>query len=120
MIEGYVTEDGEPVITVTIAGREWIAIIDSGFNGDLELPAELQTEMNLTPFGPIESILAGGQFLVEESYFVEFRLDGTLVRALATFVAGEVILIGTRLLQNHILTINFPANSVQIERATGA
>lgn len=38
MITGRVTEDGNPKVTFSVAGRDWPAIIDTGFNGDLQLP----------------------------------------------------------------------------------
>ena len=38
MIRGTVTAAGVPTIVLTIAGRDWPATIDTGFNGDLELP----------------------------------------------------------------------------------
>jgi hypothetical protein len=38
LIEGIVTDDGVPVIEMQIDDRRWQAIIDTGFNGELELP----------------------------------------------------------------------------------
>ncbi len=38
MIHGDVSEDGVPAITIVVDGEGWSAIIDTGFNGDLELP----------------------------------------------------------------------------------
>ena len=37
---GTVSADGVLTITLLIAGREWPAVIDTGFNGDLELPED--------------------------------------------------------------------------------
>ena len=42
MIAGTMTRDGVPMIRVTVAGNTWTAIIDSGFNGDFELPESLR------------------------------------------------------------------------------
>jgi hypothetical protein len=36
-----VTDEGEPVIMLTVAGQTWSATIDTGFNGELELPDAL-------------------------------------------------------------------------------
>jgi predicted aspartyl protease len=41
MIEGMVDERGVPVIELMVAGRKWSGLIDTGFNGYLELPEEL-------------------------------------------------------------------------------
>ncbi|MDE0398954.1 MAG: hypothetical protein OXL96_14250 [Candidatus Poribacteria bacterium] len=41
MIQGTVSDTGVPTIILSIAGQEWAATIDTGFNGDLELPETL-------------------------------------------------------------------------------
>ena len=38
MIEGIVDDKGLPVIDLPVDGMDWKATIDTGFNGDLELP----------------------------------------------------------------------------------
>lgn len=38
MIQGTVSDNGVPTITLPIDSQNWRAIIDTGFNGDLELP----------------------------------------------------------------------------------
>ena len=45
MITGSVTADGVPVVPITVADKEWRATIDTGFNGDLELPEALRPFM---------------------------------------------------------------------------
>src|SRR5712691_10397528 len=42
VITGTVTEDFVPTITLPVAGKIWPTIVDTGFNGDLELPEELR------------------------------------------------------------------------------
>ncbi len=37
MIHGTVSDAGVPTITLSVAGQEWSATIDTGFNGYLEL-----------------------------------------------------------------------------------
>lgn len=59
MINGTVTLDGVPIITLQIAGREWRATIDTGFNGYLELPDVLLRPLNPQYIGQVTSILAG-------------------------------------------------------------
>lgn len=116
MIEGIVDEKGLPVVTLLIAGQEWKATIDTGFNGDLELPYALGPHVSARFFGRGLSYLAGGQSLEEEHYLVDFPFDGRVVRALATFVTGDEILIGTHLLTDYHLLINFPTAEVKLER----
>ena len=42
MIQGVVSPTGVPTILLSIADEEWAATIDTGFNGDLELPEVLR------------------------------------------------------------------------------
>ena len=116
MIRGNVSEDGIPSIAITIDGDQRTAIIDTGFNGDLELPEALRTKVNARYAGQITSALAGGQMIEERAYVVDFPFDGELRPATATFVAGSGILIGTNLLRKHQLRIGFLSKVVELER----
>jgi predicted aspartyl protease len=116
VISGTVTADGTPIVNLHIIGRSWVAIVDSGFNGDVELPEAPRQPLNAQFAQIIISNLAGGQQVVESAYWVEFPFDGRTVTAVATFVPGEEILLGTGLLREHRLEIDFPASTVLIER----
>lgn len=63
MITGRVSEDGVPVITLEVEGQDFPAIIDTGFNGDLELPQALRGKLNDQPAGRPRSALAAGRVL---------------------------------------------------------
>lgn len=115
MIAGTVTAEGIPIIDLPIAGHNWTAIIDTGFNGDLELPAALFTLLNPQFIGRISWSLAGGQTLEEDSYSVEIPFDGQTVAAIAAFLPIGEVLIGTNLLRQHRLQISFPARTMLIE-----
>ena len=116
MIVGSVDEDGVPVIALVVAGQSWRAVLDSGFNGDLELPDALRAFVNPQFSGQTESILAGGQAILEDYYQITFPFDGRTVVAEATFVPGTEILVGTHLIRDYRLEINFPARTVVLER----
>ena len=119
MIQGVVSPQGAPTIHLPIANQEWPAIIDTGFNGDLELPEALLTSVNIVGYiGPTQFVLAGGQTLVETVYLVEFPFDGKVIEAEATFVADSQILLGTRLLRDYQLQINFVTRTVELERVS--
>jgi len=47
MIDG----DGVPTIDLEVDGRSWRATVDTGFNGDLELPHGLGRAVNARFFG---------------------------------------------------------------------
>jgi len=74
MIAGRVTEDGQPIIQVSVVGRSWEALIDTGFNGDLELPNALQAQFNARFRGRQPWLLAGGQRIESDTYTWNFRL----------------------------------------------
>ena len=117
MIEGTVTNDGVPTIRVDIDNCQWQAVIDTGFNGALELPERLRTRLNAEFVGRVTSLLAANQEIRENAFLVDFPFDGETLRVQATFVDGDEILIGTRILMVFRLTIDFPARTVVIEKA---
>jgi len=117
MIAGQVTEDGQPIIRLTLGGRSWLAIVDSGFNGDLELPNALRGPLNARFRGREPWLLASGQSVEEDVYSVQFPFDDRIVDAEATFAPGDTILIGTGMLWSYRLTIDFVARTVLLERA---
>lgn len=116
MIEGTVVE-GIPTIHLTVGDKEWRATIDTGFSGELELPDGLAESVNRQYFGHGISLLAGGQSVEEDHYLVDFPFDGVTVRALATFVPGDEILVGTGLLAEYELNVGFPRSLVVLQRS---
>ena len=116
MIYGTVSIDGVPTITLSIASQDWRATIDTGFNGDLELPEFLRNSLNARYVGQVTSALAGGQTIEEAVYLVDFPFDGKIIHAEATFVDGHQILIGTHLLREYRLQIDFVLQTVELEK----
>ncbi|HEX6986959.1 MAG TPA: hypothetical protein VF170_16395 [Planctomycetaceae bacterium] len=80
----------------------------------------MRTELECEYAGRVVSCLAAGRMIEEDAYVVRLPFDGETVVAEATFVPGGEILIGTRLLRNHTLTIDFPAGTARIERTAGS
>jgi predicted aspartyl protease len=101
---------------LTVAGQVWPAVVDTGFNGDLELPDCLRPHVNARFKGTVLSALAGGQSVLEDVYIVDFPFDGQTVTVDATFVPSGPILIGTSLMQHYRLTIDFVDRTVLLER----
>jgi len=116
VIVGTVNDDGVPVIMLTVAEQIWSAIIDTGFNGDVELPDILRLFVNARFDGRIHTLLGGGRNIEEDKYLVDFPFDGQTVVAEATFATGVEILIGTHLLRQNRLEINFVDKTVLLER----
>jgi clan AA aspartic protease len=116
MIDGEVTDDGVPIIRIELAGETFEAVIDTGFNGDLELPLRLREPLKARFVNSIVSNLAAGQTVVEDVYSVEVPFDGRIVKAEVSFAYASEILIGTRLLRRHHLEIDFVKQTVRLER----
>jgi predicted aspartyl protease len=116
VIYGTVSVDGAPTIPQSIASQDWLAAIDTDFNGDLELPEPLRDSLNARYVGQVTSALAGGQMIEEAVYLVDFPFDGKDIHAEATFVDGHQILIGTHLLGEYRLQINFVLQTVELEK----
>lgn len=117
MMYGTVSDIGVPTIILPIAGQDWAATIDTGFNGDLELPEDLRNVLDPEYVGRVTSSLAGGQTIEEDVYLVDFPFDDQIIQARATFVVDSDILIGTRLLQEYRLQIDFVRRTVVLEKA---
>lgn len=74
MIQGVVSLNGLPMIQVQVANQEWAATIDTGFNGDLELPEALRALVNAEYQGPLTFALAGGRQSEKMSISSSFHL----------------------------------------------
>lgn len=107
-------ENGSPIIEMNIQGTIWKAVVDTGFNSDLELPRSLFDAVVIRYVSEGYSMLAGGLTTVQEFYQVRVPFDGEVVEALATFVDEETILLGTGLLKEYVLLIDFPAGTVSL------
>jgi predicted aspartyl protease len=116
VIVGIIGDDGVPFIEIPIGGKKWKAIIDTGFNGALELPEELRSSLNPRFICRIRSLLAGGQILEENAYVVDIVFDGKRIPAEATFAPTNELLIGTGLLKEHRLEVVFPRKTLVLER----
>jgi clan AA aspartic protease len=115
LIDGIITDDGVPAIDVEVGSQHWQAVIDTGFNGELELPERLQSHVNAQFVGRATSLLAANQRIEEDVFLVDFPFDGRMVRVQATFADGDEPLIGTGMLRDYRLQIDFPARIVAIE-----
>lgn len=117
MISGIVTEDGVPLVILRLDDEDWAAIIDTGFNGSLELPASLSTRLKTESLGFIDAELAAGVTIREELFEVQIDFDGEPVAAQVTFADVQFVLVGTRLLARHRLEIDFVSGTIRLTKA---
>lgn len=119
MIVGLVDPEGVPFIAIQVGGNAYRAIIDTGFNGELELPEALREHVNPTPAGTRWAFLAAGQRHLEEMFLVDFPFDGKIVNVEASFVEDiDEILIGTGLLEEYRLEVDFPQERVVLKKVS--
>lgn len=116
MISGVVSPDGVPTINLQIAQRIWPAIVDTGFNGDVELPESLRLEIDAVPIGVVQSFLAAGKVIEEDCYLAMLDFDGETRQVEATFAPVKEVLLGTGLLSGHRLEVDFPTRSLRLYR----
>ncbi len=110
MIEGFVNANLEAVVTLPLRGpagetREVDAVIDTGFNGYLTLPATLAAALGLSAVGDGEAVLADGREATFDVYGVTVLWDDQL-RQVETGAVGVDPLVGMALLQSHNLNID--------------
>jgi hypothetical protein len=80
------------------------------------MPESLRASVNPRFRARTRSLLAGGQEIDEDSYEVEFPFDGQTLDVEATFAPGGEILVGTNLLWNYLLEINFIDMTVRLQK----
>lgn len=117
---GEVDLRGSPILRLQVGDREWIAVIDTGFDGELELPEALAAHFQRTPSGPTRTTLGGGLVVDEELFLVDFPFDGEVIPASAVFAPVDEILIGTTMLLSYRLEINFVTRTVRLEKVAPA
>jgi len=116
MLTGRVTPNGLPVVPVSVGGQVFEAILDTGFEGAIQLPSVLLPGINALYVGKQKYALGDGDEADLDVYAVEIDFDATHARVLATLSDHDEILIGTDLLRSYRLTIDFPAGTVCLDR----
>lgn len=116
-MKGYF-EDGKPKIELTVFGLDnkisVPALIDTGFNGALmlSLPAALQIGLRLSNILPVE--LADGSIKKEFVFEAKVMLDGETLPVDILLTSSEESLLGTALLRDRSLTIDFSNQLITI------
>ncbi len=120
MIIGFVNENDEPVVKVKLdLGKEERpvnAVIDTGFNGYISVPKKLIEESDWDFLGVEEYELASGELMRERVFLgrIEIGTEKLVVFILSS--NSSHTLIGTKLLKNRLLTINFANKTLKIEK----
>lgn len=115
-MNGEVDLRGTPILRLSLGGQHWVAVLDTGFDGFVLLPDSLRDVFPGRFRGETEVTLGGGQVVREDLFMIDFPFDGQLLAVDASFAPIEEILIGTGLLQDYRLEINFVTRSVVLEK----
>jgi predicted aspartyl protease len=113
---GHVAADGRPLISIDVAGHAFEAVVDTGYEGGLQLPDHWLPVLSPPPLRQVTFVFADGHTDTQSTYRVRVTLDGDSFDVETYFAAGDEVLIGTDILHHYRLTIDFPAGSVLLER----
>ncbi len=109
MIFGYVNRNLDPIVAVFVVdgnGYRWRqeVVVDTGFNGDLTLPAEFVDHLGLVLVGQTELTLATGQTADANQYQATAIWDGEPLDV-DVMESENQYLLGTNLLHGRTLTV---------------
>jgi len=120
MIIGFVNESDEPVVEVKLdLGKEKRivnAVIDTGFNGYISVPKKLIDRSDWDFLGIEEYELASGELMRERVFLGRIEIGTEKLVAFILSSNSSDALIGTKLLKNRVLTINFADKTLKIEK----
>ena len=118
MIRGVVI-DHSPYVEVEVFGNRGqtivTALLDTGFSADLCLPIEIGITLGLELRDVVETELADGTANLEPSYTAHINWGGEFRRVDVILTYSDEALLGTRLLEDKSVSIDFRAGEVIIE-----
>jgi clan AA aspartic protease len=118
MIRGFVNENDEPLVPITLLlknrPRHFQAVLDTGFNGYLSVP-ELVVQRSGWYFSGYEEYeIATGDRVRERVYLGEVVFDRRRLTTHVVTSRAQDVLIGTKLLFDRTLHIDFKTRAVSI------
>ena len=117
-MQGYIDEQGPCRAKVTVIGGWQTAIIDAvidtGFNGDLCLPAQIAIRLGLHLYGMQSIELADGTKKKELFFTGEAIFDGEPRWVEIFLTDSEDTLLGAGLLVGHVVTIDYAEQTLEI------
>ena len=121
MIEGRINHRYEPMITVTVVSstgesRELEAVVDTGFNGFITLPAELVEELELPFLNSSQAFLADDREVNVQVHQATIAWDG-VSRTVRATASGATALVGMQLMTDYRLEMDIRiGGAVRIQR----
>jgi clan AA aspartic protease len=114
-VDGYFNTNEEPAIKLDLITSSIEVLIDTGFAGSLIIPEHLSLGLALHFEGFEEFYTATGQVFVAPAYSLEANWLGQRIKV-PVAISPEVkeALMGSQMLKNCVLTIDYANRSVDI------
>jgi clan AA aspartic protease len=115
-IRGRLYSRNEPCIDLVFASnnKSYEFLIDTGFNGSLCIPRDLAIELNLQIDDEVPYYGIGGTEHIAEISYLELFWFEQIIEVSVLINDGQDFLLGTQLLENKELYINFKTGEVLI------
>jgi predicted aspartyl protease len=117
-MKSYVNEYGHPVVEITVVGSRGSAtaeaILDTGFDGDVCLPTQVAIQLGLELAATQLIELADGTRKRELVFAGEGVFEDEVRKVEIILTEAQDTLVGSRLLADKILEIDFPNRMVEI------
>ena len=123
-MNGYVDDQNRALMRVEVqaslsAGTEPIeAWIDTAFDGHFVFSSNLIKELGLDTLVETEAILADGSKVALQTYVCYLEWFGKTIAAQVIENEGPFPLLGTALMGDHRLVVDYAAKSVELVKAT--
>jgi clan AA aspartic protease len=120
-VNGIVDQSMRALLDVSVAAskdgqrRVLTAWIDTAFNGGLAMPKQHVTRLGLQQASTTQAILADGHSIDVETFTCHLEWFGDVYRTQVICTDGEFPLLGTLLLADRRLTIDYRTRTVLLE-----
>ena len=120
-MKGYVDDKQRALIELHVGARprdatqSLTAWIDTAFDGHLVFPRELVEELALEPLAETEAILADGTKVVLDAYLCYLNWFGAILPLQVIANEGRFPLLGTGLLADRVLQIDYVQSLLSLE-----
>ena len=119
MVQSYFDNFGHPKLKAIVSGSrgqaEIEALIDTGFDGEITLPSAIGVQLGLELAGVEEFELADGSIGEGFVFRGQVTLGNRSQRVNIMLTDSDEALIGTSLLSNYQLTIDFVNRTIEIK-----
>ena len=121
MIQGLLRKDNRPAVPLSIGWslgiQKIVAIVDTGFSGEVKLPPDIAVELGLTPTH-VQAVLLANEQIAEVSASLAFVVIEGEKEEVGVLVAKGMPIMGVGLLSRlgFKLTVDFKARTVFLER----